>query len=315
MHARLHPLASDAGANPGLASRSVLEEALPALLARHGGASPATDPVEFPRRYPDRSDAEAVAFVAAAFAFGNVRQIRAFLESLLPLLGERPASLLASPRPFPAKALGTISHRFISTAGVHRFLAVLGRALRLHGSLEGLFLAVRPEGGGTRESLSAFLAWFRRAWGETRPRERDFLFPDPAKGSACKRHNLFLRWVVRPDDGTDLGLWTALSPAELLFPVDTHVARLARQLGLTSRASAGWAMAEEVTEAFRAADPDDPVRFDFALTRVGILGECTARRRGDCPACPLLPACSRAPRSRGRRAAPRRGLPREGAAR
>ena len=109
-----------------------------------------------------------------------------------------------------------------------------------------------------------------------------------------KRHNLFLRWVVRPDDGTDLGLWTALSPADLVFPVDTHVARLARMLGITGRKAAGWAMAEEVTGAFRAADPSDPVRFDFALTRVGILGECTARRRGDCASCPLRGACSRA---------------------
>jgi uncharacterized protein (TIGR02757 family) len=222
-----------------------------------------------------------------------VRQIRSFLESLLAVLGPSPAAAISGSRPFPVRPLGTLRHRFISTAGVHRLLAVLGLALREHDNLEALFRAVRPPGGGTRESLGAFLAWFRRAWGEELPRERNFLFPDPRKGSACKRHNLFLRWVVRPDDGVDLGLWGVLTPAELVFPVDTHVARLARMLGLTSRSAAGWAMAEEVTAAFRAVDPADPVRFDFALTRVGILGECTSRRRGACSECPLRPACGR----------------------
>src|SRR4030066_1437206 len=83
-------------------------------------------------------------------------------------------------------------------------------------------------------------------------------------------HNLFLRWVVRAGDGVDLGLWTALSPRHLIVPLDTHMARLGKWLGLTSRSSADWRMAEEITGAFRAVCPEDPVRFDFALTRIGI---------------------------------------------
>lgn len=164
--------------------------------------------------------------------------------------------------------------------------------MREHGSLEELYR--RGMDGGERDAralLSDFLAYFRDAWGERIPRERDFLFPDPRKGSACKRHNLFLRWVVRERDGVDLGIWTVLSPRSLIVPVDTHMARLGRWLGLTARRTADWRMAEEITHAFRAVCPEDPVRFDFALTRIGILKACTAGSRGTCALCPLAPAC------------------------
>ncbi len=148
------------------------------------------------------------------------------------------------------------------------------------------------ESGGPRAWLGEFLAGFRDAWGTGIPRERDFLFPDPCKGSACKRHNLFLRWVVRAGDGVDLGIWTVLSPAKLVVPVDTHMARLGRYLRLTARNAVDGRMAEEITDAFRAVSPEDPVRFDFALTRIGILKDCTVTSRGTCGACPLGPACS-----------------------
>ena len=148
------------------------------------------------------------------------------------------------------------------------------------------------DGGGTRDRLARFLDRFREAWGEAIPRERDFLFPDPRKGSACKRHHMFLRWVVRGEDGVDLGIWTVLSPRDLIVPVDTHMARLGRWLGLTARRTADGRMAEEITEAFRAVCPEDPVRFDYPLTRIGILKACTSLTRGRCARCPLGTACS-----------------------
>jgi len=147
-------------------------------------------------------------------------------------------------------------------------------------------------GGDARARLATFLAPFREAWGEEIRRERDFLFPDPRKGSACKRHNLFLRWMVRGGDGVDLGIWTVLDPRQLIVPVDTHMARLGRWLGLTSRRTVDWRMAEEITDGFRVVCPEDPVRFDYALTRIGILSVCTAATRGTCVLCPLGPACS-----------------------
>src|SRR5205823_4898607 len=105
---------------------------------------------------------------------------------------------------------------------------------------------------------------------------------------------LLARWCVRPDDGLDLGLWTSsgLSPRHLLVPLDTHVHRVARQVGLTRRKTADWKAAVEVTDALRAFDPDDPVRFDFALARPGIVGLCRHRHVPDiCGECPLAGSC------------------------
>lgn len=184
-------------------------------------------------------------------------------------------------------------YRFVSGEGVHRFLGCLRAAYRQHGSLEALYGSASGERAGTMRSLSSFLAWFRRTWGDARPRERDFLFPDPSRGSACKRHNLFLRWMVRGGDGVDLGLWSAPTPAELIVPLDTHLLRFGRMLGLTARRTADWRTAEEITAAFRAVAPDDPVRFDFALTRLGILKECTARGPRQCAGCFLAGRCGR----------------------
>jgi len=232
------------------------------------------------------------AFVAASFAFGNVAQILAFLEGLFRVLGPSPHASLTARRPVSPTRVSGLSHRFISSRGVHRFLLSVRSVLLAHGSLEAAFRrAMEGEGGGTRIRLACFLARFRDAWGEALPRERDFLFPDPRKGSACKRHNLFLRWVVRGGDGVDLGIWTVLGPRDLIVPVDTHMARLGKWLGLTGRKTADGRMAEEITGAFRAVCPGDPVRFDFALTRIGILKVCTPLARGRCARCPLGTAC------------------------
>lgn len=154
-------------------------------------------------------------------------------------------------------------------------------------------------GPGAREQLARFLGEIRAQWPPGLSRQRDFLFPDPRKGSACKRHHLFLRWMVREKDGVDLGIWTALSPRDLIVPLDTHMARMGRWMGLTRRRSADWKMAEEITDAFRAVCPDDPVKFDYALTRIGILGECTPRRPGACGCCAVATMCGKRRTPRG----------------
>jgi len=220
-----------------------------------------------------------------------VAQILGFLERLFAVLGPSPRAALTGRRSVPFGRIAGLRHRFISPRGVHRFLHCLRVVLREHGSLEGLYRAGTAGEQGARQRLARFLGRFRDAWGSRLPRERDFLFPDPAKGSACKRHNLFLRWMVRGPDGVDLGLWSAPSPRDLVVPLDTHMARLGRWMGLTARRAADWKTAEEITAAFRAVCPDDPVRYDFALTRIGILKKCTAARRGDCGRCPLSRLC------------------------
>jgi len=95
------------------------------------------------------------------------------------------------------------------------------------------------------------------------------MFPDPKKGSACKRMNLFLRWMVRKDD-MDLGLWGEIPTSKLIIPVDTHVARIAKELGLTKQTTANWKMAEEITENLKMFDREDPVKYDFALCHIGM---------------------------------------------
>lgn len=210
-----------------------------------------------------------------------------------------PHAALAGRQPVSKESVSALRHRFISPAGVHRFLGSVRAAYLAHGSLEALFLrGMAASGKGTRERLARFLEGFRAAWGPGLSRQRDFLFPDPRKGSACKRHNLFLRWMVRGKDGVDLGIWTILSPRDLIVPLDTHMARMGRLLGMTCRRSPGWKMAEEITGAFRAVCPDDPVKFDYALTRIGILGECTLRSPGACDFCAVARACAgkRSPR-------------------
>jgi uncharacterized protein (TIGR02757 family) len=250
--------------------------------------------VLFPHRYPDRGDAEIAAFIAASFAFGGVLQIRGFLERLFAVLSPSPRAALTAPVPLPRRAVAGLSHRFVSPDGVFRFLRVLRAASLAHESLEDLFVARR--GGGPpdlRRDMGRFLSWFRAHWGPALPRQRDFLFPRPERGSACKRHNLFLRWVVREADGVDLGLWKAVSPRDLVVPLDTHMARMGEWLGFTARKTRDWRMAEEITAALREVCQGDPVKFDYPLTRIGILGHCTRPRQGVCSSCPVAPLCSR----------------------
>jgi uncharacterized protein (TIGR02757 family) len=247
--------------------------------------------VAFPHRFQNQADVEAAAFIAATFAFGRVAQILGFLESLFAALPPSPHAALTGCRPVPLRRVAHLRYRFISPEGVHRLLQCLRTAYRAKGSLESLYAEGMVPDASARERLSRFLSWFRRTWGAGLPRQRDFLFPDPGRGSACKRHNLFLRWMVRRGDGVDLGLWTVVSPADLIVPLDTHMARMGKALGLTARRAADWTAAEEVTAAFRAVCPEDPVKFDFALTRLGILRECVPRRRESCRGCLLLPEC------------------------
>ena len=119
-----------------------------------------------------------------------------------------------------------------------------------------------------------------------------FFFPSPASGSACKRLCMYLRWMVRPADGIDLGLWREVSAAKLVIPVDAHIQRISRYLGLTNRKQADWRMAREITQALRRLDPADPVKYDFSLCHLGISEGCDGRDRVRCTACPINELCT-----------------------
>jgi uncharacterized protein (TIGR02757 family) len=283
---------------PGL-----LRAHLDALRADFGPEYRERDPVRFAHRYATPADREAAAFLSALLAFGQVEVVLRNLEDAFARLGPRPAETLRGIRAGAAKSLARgFRHRWIGETELGRLFAATGRLLSEHGSLEAAFAAGDSTGlPSIRPGLAGFAARALRAAGRPRDRAMKFLFPSPDRGGACKRLNLFLRWVVRPADGIDLGLWRTLAPARLVIPLDTHVAFHARVLGLSRRRTADWRMAEEVTAKLAEIDAADPVRYDFALCHLGIHGECRKRRDPEiCPRCPIDALC-RLPRRRASR--------------
>jgi uncharacterized protein (TIGR02757 family) len=228
----------------------------------------ATDPVEFVHRYEDPRDREIAALVASSLAFGNVKQIRGSVGRALEILGPAPAERVAGS---PASALDRdfrgFRHRWITGADMAALLGGARRAIGEYGSLGALFGSMLgPDDTDVAPAAGRFARALRGAGGGY----RQCLLPSPESGSACKRLNLFLRWMVR-SDAVDPGCWRGVSPAMLLVPLDTHMHRFALRHGLTSRRAADLRAAREVTAAFRGIAPEDPVKYDFALTRLGML--------------------------------------------
>lgn len=188
-------------------------------------------------------------------------------------------------------------HRWTRGVDIAALLWVLRQMLERSGSVEGFFLegdvAETPDVAVGLDSFStrALALDIRRAYGRVPKRPGiSYFFPRPSAGSACKRLNLFLRWMVRRD-AVDLGVWTRVTPARLIVPLDTHVIRLGRCLRLTRYVSPGWKMAADITASLRRLDPADPVRFDFSLCHVGMMNACGfGRRQGDSQ-CPLRGLC------------------------
>ena len=257
------------------------------------------DPVEFPHRYRDPRDVEVVALVSASLAYGRADLFKPKLAWLFERLGPRPAKAMAALTVRDAKALleGFV-YRFNLPADLGVLLMGIGRALEAHGSLEGHFLAALESAGTWQGALAGFAAGIRagapekelvRRLGPTRGLHH--LLPSAAAGAA-KRLNLYLRWMVRGPDPIDFGIWKRLSPSQLVMPLDTHVMRISRWLGLTTRANIGWTTAEEITASLRLLDAADPVRYDFAICHYGMSGACPAKPvRENCLACPLRGVC------------------------
>lgn len=274
---------------PGPVPHRRLARRLEALLATQDPQRMReADPVGFVHRYDDDDDREVVGLIAASLAFGNVTAIRRSVTRTLDALGPHPARTIERGRRDLERRLDGFVHRVYRGPHLAAMLANAARLRRRHGTLGGAFAQTLAEGGGLREGLARFADELR---GPNAPRGLRHLMPDPRAGSACKRLLLYLRWMVRPADGVDLGLWD-IPPSSLLIPVDTHIHRIARNLGLTERADASWATAEEITAGLRRIDPDDPVRFDFALCHLGVARDCPSRRdEARCDQCVLRPVC------------------------
>jgi uncharacterized protein (TIGR02757 family) len=243
-----------------------------------------------------------VGFCAAALAFGRVASVLQSIESLLAVMGPKTASFVRGFDPGrDAAGLRPLVHRWIRGADLLALVLVLQRMLRESGSIEAFFLAgddpASPDVGPALESFStrALETDLRAAYDPASNVAQRlsaakragvcYFFPRPSFGSACKRLNLFLRWMVRKD-AIDLGVWTRVPPSRLMVPLDTHVIRVGRCLRFTQRASPGWKMAAEITAALRELNPADPVRYDFSLCHLGMMKACgygTSQRDAQCP--------------------------------
>jgi len=228
------------------------------------------DPLEFVVRYPEDRDQEIVALIAACLAYGRVQAILKFVARVLAPMGDSPARFILShtEKDFKSDELyGRFVYRFTRGDELSRLLSALRKILLSYGSLKECFLSYdRAEEPTFFFALSGFALSLRKAAGGP----VDSLVPNPLKGSAMKRLNLFLRWMVRRD-AVDPGTWQGLSPARLVVPLDTHLHAFGLHFGLTRRKNADRKTAMEITQAFRQLAPKDPIRYDFALAHMGIL--------------------------------------------
>ncbi|MGZ6987786.1 MAG: TIGR02757 family protein [Thermoanaerobaculia bacterium] len=254
---------------------ALLGERLEALRREWRSLRLDSDPLVFPHRYADPADREVVAFLAASLAFGRVASIRASVEKILSALGPRPAAFIEKWDEGNIASLSAFRHRWVSGNDIEEFLRMVKRARQEHGSLGALFASGDGGGDDFVAPLSSFHGNLHAlSLRYTKPsRGLKFLLPSPEGGSACKRSHLFLRWMIRTE-GFDLGLWTGgrFTPARLLLPMDVHVHRISRRIGLTRRKSADLAASREATAWLRRISPADPIAYDWPLSRLGILG-------------------------------------------
>ena len=240
------------------------------LMARKEYIKP--DPLLFLYRYRKKEEKEVAALIACSLAFGRVEAIMAGVEKVLSLLSSLPGENIAEALKKTTleelqKVFSSFRYRFVNGSDMALFLAGAGRLLQLYGSLEEAFLAGKEEKNSW--DILVLLENFGRKLCYYFPEKKHFLFPVPSGKSACKRPLLMLRFLVRNRD-VDTGIWKKIPPASLLVPLDTHMFRMAESLGFTSLKSANLTAAKMITEKFASFDPEDPVKFDFPLTRFGI---------------------------------------------
>jgi uncharacterized protein (TIGR02757 family) len=285
----------------------LLKQALDRLYSEFNYPDSATDPIHIVRRYTRDDDREIVGFIAASLAFGRVTSVIQSIERVLAIAGPRPAAYVRRFEPSRhGPAFADVVHRWTRGPDLVALLWLMRQMIDRAGSIEAFF-AERYDAAAAdvEQALDSFSTRalgldLEAAYGRKSRRARSrmgvcYFFPRPSAGSGCKRLNLFLRWMVR-HDALDLGVWTRVSPAKLIVPLDTHVIRVGRCLRLTTYTSPGWPMARQITASLRELDPEDPVKYDFALCHLGMMNACGFSRAQVDSQCPLRGLC--APRAR-----------------
>ena len=252
-------------------------------------------PLQFVYDYSNPADMEVVALLAADLAYGRVQQIQKSLADLLGRMGESPYAFVRDFGKAERKILADFKHRFTTGRDISDLLQLLRNVFEQSGTIEKHFLLGYDKNDETiLPALSKFCDSLQEKY--TGPhngrisRGLKYLLASPTGDSVCKRLNLFLRWMVRDDD-VDLGLWKSVDKAKLIVPVDVHMARLCRILGFHNRKAVSLSTALEITKNFSQIEPADPVKYDFALTRVAIVEDCDGNYRPSCRDCELFELC------------------------
>lgn len=253
------------------------------------------DPLQFLYRFAGKENRETAGFLSAGLAYGNVKQIERSLEKLFEITGDGVFDFTGLPFREKQAALKGFKHRFNTGRDIAELLEIFRIVYEDHGGLEEYFAGFQcVDDENLMPALERFTAGlagiykkrFRRAPGEG----LSYLMVSPEKGSTCKRMNLFLRWMVR-SDRVDPGLWKKVNPAGLVVPIDVHMARLTRFLGFHNKKNINLRTAVEITGRFAEICPEDPVKYDFALCRIGILENCNGLFHSRCGNCGLNSFC------------------------
>jgi len=230
----------------------------------------ADDPISIPHRFTRRQDIEITGFFAAVLAWGQRKTIISKCSELVGLMEQAPYDFIRGHQQHDLKRFLQFKHRTFNPTDALYFIDFLHRHYARFDSLEDAFVTgLRPDDQTVERGLTGFREYFFAP--EYAPQRTRKHISSPAAGSACKRLNMFLRWMVRRDDkGVDFGLWTRIRPGQLVCPCDVHVERTGRRLGLITRKQMDWRTALQLTQNLRQFDPDDPVKYDFALFGLGI---------------------------------------------
>lgn len=241
------------------------------------------DPIKFPHQYKRELDIEVVGFLASAFAYGKVELFMNVISIILDRMGSSPSEYLLN---FNFKRekdrFAGVYYRFNNESDILALLYCLSETMKKWGSLKNLFLYSFEKTNNIKLALTQFVDEIRSFNKfELSLKKFEYLLASPKNGSACKRLNLFLRWMVRDRD-IDFGIWKEVGKENLIIPLDTHVGKISRCLGLLTRKSNDWKAAQELTSNLKKFDPRDPVKYDFALCHIGIDGVCNTKNCDKC---------------------------------
>ena len=253
------------------------------------------DPLQFVYQYKRKKDMEIAGFLASSLAYGRVQQIEKSVTKLLAFMGQSPFEFVKNFSAKDRKKLKDFKHRFNTGDDISDLFVVLKKAINTKGSLEEFFLSGYNDSDQTiLPALSRFchdlLDMHEKRTHAPAQMGFRYLLSDPEKKSACKRLNLFLRWMIR-NDAVDAGLWTSIPASKLVVPVDVHMGRLCKILGLYDSKTLNLKTAVEITNGFAKIQKDDPVKYDFCLSRIGIIEHCTGTVNDKCKECQLVGYC------------------------